>query len=285
GRASTEPTAQYSHQAGSDGTRPFGDRDFERRQIAPPAGYENVGWRRIQGEDVNGDTMRDLGRLAEGTIEMQLARHNNPAAVRTDTAFRPSPEQLQPERIGDMVQRDTNGDGFFTAADPEGLQRLNATFKIHSGSRRNTDSAGCQTIHPDDYRAFINAAQSNPRQTRWQYVLTSTQGGLFHNVEVGREPAPAAPPQAPRPAPAERPMDHRGDISQPSGPFEDPGLNRYYAAVLAGDSAMADRIAFGFSFRAPEVAVQAAGHDFVGALPPDEQQMASAQREAPSLQM
>src|SRR5690606_26110575 len=33
GRASTEPTAQYSHQAGSDGNRPLGDSDFERRRI------------------------------------------------------------------------------------------------------------------------------------------------------------------------------------------------------------------------------------------------------------
>ncbi|MGY1519037.1 hypothetical protein [Luteimonas sp. A482] len=283
GRASTEPTAQYSHQAGSDGTRPFGDRDFERRQIAPAAGYEDVAWRRIQGDDVNGDTMRDLGRLAEGTIEMQIARHDNPAAARTDTAFRPSPEQLRPERIGGRVQRDTNGDGLFTVADLEGVQGLNNTFKIHSGSRNNTDSAGCQTIHPNDYSAFIDAAQSNPRQTRWQYVLTSTQGGLFHNVEVGGDrPQPAARPEAP--APVERPAGRQGSAPQPSGPFDDPGLNRYYAAVLAGDGATADRIALGFSFRAPELAVQSQDH-LARLAAPNEAHVASAQREAPGLQM
>ena len=86
GRASTEPTAQYSHRAGSDGNRRFGNGDIERRQIAPAAGYEDVAWRRIEGDDVDGDTMRDLGRLSEGTIEMELARHDNPAAARTASA-------------------------------------------------------------------------------------------------------------------------------------------------------------------------------------------------------
>src|SRR5690606_4517239 len=113
-----------------------------------------------------------------------------------------------------MVQRDTNADGYFTAVDPHGAQDLNPTFKIHSGSRNNTDSAGCQTIHPDDYRAFIDAAQSNPRQTRWQYVLTSTQRGLFHNVEVGGDRLqPAAQPEAP---PVERPADRQGSATQPT---------------------------------------------------------------------
>ena len=60
---------------------------------------------------------------------------------------------------------------------------MNETFKIHSGSRSNTDSAGCQTIHPDHYLAFIGAVTSSRQQTRWQYVLTSTQGGLFHNID------------------------------------------------------------------------------------------------------
>jgi len=279
GRASTEPTAQYSHHAGSDGNRPFsGSEQRERRVIDAAGGYEGVQWRKIEGEDVNADTMWDLGRLAEGTIEMFRAEHPNPRIAGGRDAFRPSPEQML--RPAGMVERDTNADGYFTAADPLGVQPLNGSFKIHSGSRYNTDSAGCQTIHPADYRAFIDAAQSNPRQTRWQYVLTSTQGGLFHNVEVGGDRAqPAAPPEAP---PVERPADRQGSATQPSGPFENPDLNRYYEAVIAGDKAMANRIALGFAFRAPEPAMQSA-NDHTRLAPSNEGQMASLQREAPGL--
>lgn len=246
--ASTEPTAQYSHQAGNDGNRFFSDGRRERRVIAPAAGYEAVRWRKIEGEDVNSDAMRDLGRLAEGTIEMFKTEHTNPRSVGTRDAFRPSPEQMT--RTADMVQRDTNGDGYFTPADPFGVQPLNDSFKIHSGSFHNTDSAGCQTVHPADYREFLAATTRNPAQTRWQYVLTSTEGGLFHNVEIGREAMPAEPP----PAPA-RPQGERQGNAHPQpveGPFEDPGLNRYYAAVLAGDGKLANRIAWGFAFRDPE---------------------------------
>lgn len=261
--ASTEPTAQYSHQAGSDGNRRFSGGDRESRVIAPAPGYEAVRWRKIEGEEVNGDTMRDLGRLAEGTVELFRAEHPNPRSVGTRDAFRPSPEQMT--RTAGMVQRDTNGDGYFTPADPSGVQPLNGSFKIHSGSFHNTDSAGCQTIHPGDYRDFIQAARLNPAQTRWQYVLTSTQGGLFHNVEVGREAAPVET----TPAPADR-QDERQSNGRPvQGPFEDPGLNRYYAAVLADDSDEANRIALGFAFRAPEPLLH-------GAIAMREREMASA---------
>ncbi len=249
-RATTEPTAQYSHHAGSDGNRPVSGGRPERRILAPAPGYEAVAWRKIEGEDVDNDTMRDLGRMAEGTIEMELTSHNNPASAGSDIAFRPSPEQLEQHRIAGMVQRDTNADGYFTAADVNGVQDLNSSFKIHSGSRHNTDSAGCQTLHPDDYRGFLEAAQRNPQQTRWQYVLTSTQGGLFHNVEVGDE---ARVPRQPAPA-ADTPANRQGSAQQSPGPFDDPGLNRYYAAVLAGDAALANRIALGFAFRSPQVA-------------------------------
>lgn len=252
-RASTEPTAQYSHHAGSNGQRAFSGRGAgeETRVLAARPGYEGVTRpRKIEGEDVNGDTMRDLGRLAEGTIELIAARHGNPARAGTNDAFRPSQAYLDSDQGLGGVQRDTNGDGYFTSADENGVQNVNPTFKIHSGSRNNTDSAGCQTIHPDDYQDFISAAKSNPAQTRWLYVLTSTEGGLFHNVEIGREVMPAEPP----PVRAQPQGERQGNAHpQPvEGPFEDPGLNRYYAAVLAGDGKLANRIAWGFAFRDPE---------------------------------
>lgn len=278
-RSSTEPTAQYSHHAGSDGNRPIsGQHEPERRRLAPTPGYEAVSWRSIQGKDVNQDTMHDLGRLAEGTIEMQDARHLNPRSAGTLEAFRPSQEQLARERIGRMVQRDTNADGRFDHADQNGFQDLNDTFKIHSGSRSNTDSAGCQTIHPEDYLGFIRAAKNNPQQTRWQYVLSSTNEGTAREAVVvdnaaadgaevreGRghggnpqDPVPAVPafhghrPETGYPERAGQRGDRTGHVPAAPGPFNDEGLNRYYAALMGGDATLADRIALGLASRFPD---------------------------------
>ncbi|MCF7222574.1 hypothetical protein [Marilutibacter chinensis] len=233
-RASTEPTAQYDERA-----RPGPDRENTP--------YSDVAWRRPQGEDVNGDGTRDLGRMAEGTIEMLRTTHPARGNPR-DFSLRPTPEQVTAPRNADLVQRDTNADGWFTQNDVNGVQALNDSFKVHSGSRNNTDSAGCQTIHPEDYDQFIEAVRANPQQTRWQYVLTSTEGGIFHNVEQGQE---QDQPQRPGPNPERNsPAEDRQGMLQP-GPFNDPVADRYFAAVMAGDSDLADRIAIEFA-RSPE---------------------------------
>lgn len=160
-------------------------------------------------------------------------------------AFRPSPEQLRPPRDANRAQRDSNGDGWFTQNDINGLQNLNPSFKIHSGSRANTDSAGCQTIHPEDYLDFNNAARANPQQIRWQYVLTSTEGGLFHDVNRRREQGRGAEERQPdQDAPAE---NRRGHQPPQAGAFNDPAIDRYLAAVMSGDSASADRAATEFA--------------------------------------
>lgn len=237
-RASTEPTAQYDEHA----------QPRPGRENTP---YASVIWRRGEGADANRDGTDDLGRLAEGTIEMVTAEHINPRLARTNDAFRPSPEQLTPPRDVGLVQRDTNGDGWFTQNDVNGVQDLNRTFKIHSGSRSNTDSAGCQTIHPSDYQDFINAARANPQQTRWQYVLTSTEGGIFHDVNRGQEQDQRPQPQQPAPAPGRNAPaeDRQGmNMNQPqAGPFNDLVADRYFAIVTAGDSDLADRIAIEFA--------------------------------------
>ncbi|MGY1459146.1 hypothetical protein ACW5F0_10925 [Luteimonas sp. A534] len=218
-RASTEPTAQYDHHAGSDGTRAFGDGGRERRDLDPSPGYEDVSRRKIEGEDVNADSYRDLGRLAEGSIEMLRTTH--PARGRaTDFSLRPTLAQIDDPASATLVERDTNADGWFDAADVNGVQALNNTFKIHSGSRRNTDSAGCQTIHPEDYDRFIREVTANPEQDRWQYVLTSTAGEPAREVELaGVHPAV----------------------------FGDPMADGYLAAVMAGDTEQVDRIAVEFA--------------------------------------
>ncbi|NIJ81078.1 hypothetical protein FHT10_002235 [Xanthomonas arboricola] len=176
-QANTEPTAQYDHHAGNTGRRPRAEGGIENRTFAPSPGFESITRpRKIEGEDVNSDGIRDLGRLSEGTIEMRMGQHPNPSRPGTqDNALRPSQAAVDAGRGG--VQRDSNADGWFDQADLNGVQDLNDTFKIHRGSSGSTDSAGCQTIHPAEYYGFIAAVQGNPAQTRWQYVLTSTTPG------------------------------------------------------------------------------------------------------------
>jgi hypothetical protein len=222
-KANTEPTAQYDHHAGSDGDRTIAEAGIETRRIAPSPGFENVtAPRKIEGEDVNSDQMRDLGRLGVGTVEMIRATHTNPDAVHEDFALRPSAAAVL-AGVG-QAQRDTNGDGWFTQADINGVQNLNDTFKIHSGSSNNTDSAGCQTIHPSEYARFMNAVRGAPGtpQDSWQYVLTATSPGMFRGVNVDQAPdvdhqqgrQPAAPNLRGQPNPNGPDAPHNGPPRQ-----------------------------------------------------------------------
>lgn len=248
-RASTEPTAQYDERA----------QPGPRRENTP---YANVAWRRSEGEDVNRDGIMDMGRLAEGTIEMAAADHPNPRLAGTTDAFRPSAEQLRAPRDAHRLQRDSNGDGWFTHNDINGVQDLNRSFKIHSGSRGNTDSAGCQTIHPEDYLAFNNAARANPQQTRWQYVLTSTEGGLFHDVNRGGEEE-QEPRQLPLPRRPDAPADDRQGRQGHELGASDSSVDRYLAAVMSGDSAAADRAATEFARSAEGRHMEAQGNQWL----------------------
>lgn len=174
--ATTEPTAQYDHHAGSDGNRIYADTRRQAARLDRAAGYHDVIRRKIEGDDVNGDGVRDLGRLAEGTTEMLATTH--PRNRHPDEfSLRPTPEAVASGV--NRVERDTNGDGWFDARDTRGIQNLNSTFKIHRGSGGgpgnggNTDSAGCQTIGDNKYDDFIDTVRGTPGQRRWQYVLTS----------------------------------------------------------------------------------------------------------------
>ncbi|MEA0926549.1 hypothetical protein JH293_15675 [Xanthomonas campestris pv. campestris] len=216
-RANTEPTAQYDHHAGNTGARPLGEGGRENRRFDPSPGFESITRpRKIEGDDVNADGVRDLGRLHDGTIEMQRAQHPNPLLAGTlDDALRPSQAAVTAGR--EMVQRDSNADGWFDQTDVNGTQDLNDTFKIHRGSRGSTDSAGCQTIHADDYDAFMDAVQGNPAQTRWQYVLTSTAPGPVREQQrdQGREHEGAQPGQEQRGHPPAQPQWQNGGPAAP----------------------------------------------------------------------
>lgn len=297
-KANTEPTAQYDHHAGSNGRRPFSGGGTETRQVDPSPGFEHVArTKKIEGEDVDGDSYRDLGRLAAGTFEMQRTTHpvrGNPR----DFAMRPTQEQVQDNGTG-LVERDTNGDGWFTQDDVGRVQDLNASFKIHRGSTGNTDSAGCQTIHPDDYQDFIGAVRGNPQQTRWQYVLTATSPGMFRGVNqqqgveqqgVGQQDQPQAP-QPPREppgptAPPQRERDHDAPaphaVRQP-GPFSDPFLNQAYAAALGGDDAALGRVAHAFTHSSEGQEMSQLGRDLLAQQHLQEQEMVQSRSRGRSM--
>ncbi|WP_115004128.1 XVIPCD domain-containing protein [Xanthomonas campestris] len=179
----TEPTAQY---------------DGHAKTTPRSQGYEQVMTKaRTEGEDVNLDGVRDLGRMAEGTTEMGRATH--PRRGHPDEfALRPTDAAVA--NGSRRVERDSNGDGWFDARDTQGVQDLNNTFKIHRGSGRNTDSAGCQTIGGNDYDTFVSTVRGTHGQDRWQYVLTSvapTQTLQQNQERQNFQPATTPDPRAP----------------------------------------------------------------------------------------
>lgn len=171
----TDPTAQYDEHAKTNPRSP---------------GFGNVVTRpKTEGEDVNGDRVRDMGRLAEGTTEMRATTH--PRTGHPDEfALRPTDAAVRDGAR--RVERDTNGDGWFDSRDVNGVQGLNDTFKIHRGSSNNTDSAGCQTIGGGEYDAFVRTVRGTPGQTNWQYVLTSVEPGQTQERARTDGQAPAA---------------------------------------------------------------------------------------------
>jgi hypothetical protein len=112
---------------------------------------------------VNGDGVRDLGRLTEGSTEMQATTHPR-RGLADEFSLRPTAAAIAAGSR--RIERDSNGDGWFDSRDTHGVQDLNRTFKMHRGSRENTDSAGCQTIHTVDYDDFLRVVRATPGQDR-----------------------------------------------------------------------------------------------------------------------
>lgn len=182
-KATTESTAQYDGHA--------------KTPVRSP-GFEDVVTRpKTEGSDVNGDGVRDLGRLADGTTEMLATTHPR-NHFPDEFALRPSTTAIAAG--ANRVERDSNGDGWFDSRDVQGVQNLNNTFKIHRGSKYNTDSAGCQTIGNNEYDSFVETVRGTPGQTRWQYVLTSVAPGqtLARDVENRIPLHPANDPRLPQ---------------------------------------------------------------------------------------
>jgi len=137
--ACTEPGAQYSHRAQLDH---LGKR--------PDARYASVKLRHADGEDVNGDGVKDAGRLMAGTYRYfwreKLFHNNRVFEVKTTQ----------------VVERDTDGDGRFTSDDPDRIdkRRAGTTMYIHPGGSNDTSgagtgSAGCQTVPMPLWTQFL----------------------------------------------------------------------------------------------------------------------------------
>jgi hypothetical protein len=154
----TDPSAQYDARAG-DSTK----------RIAASPGYEDVkqrisgGIRKIEGNDINKDGVRELGRLVPGTYKYQ----EKPTDFAGSRAFQVSTTQI--------TRRDVNGDGRFNKADGNNIDTSGAgtTMYIHKGGRGgNTGSAGCQTVNPDVYQNFLNVV-GNLKD--FNYVLVNSK--------------------------------------------------------------------------------------------------------------
>jgi hypothetical protein len=118
------------------------------------------------GEDMNKDGRRDLGRLIPGTYKF----YNN------GKLFHSFPFLHQ--KGSQNVERDVNHDGLFTQDDIWQTDKgdmvietgSNLNFYFHIGSRNRTGSAGCQTLPPHEHARFFHALK---RQHLYYYVLVT----------------------------------------------------------------------------------------------------------------
>jgi hypothetical protein len=150
--ATTEPSAQYSQRAASAA----GGGRVDAR-------YKDVAFAKSVGIDVDKDGVLDAGRLKEGTYFFT----EMPKLFMKDRAFQASRIQT--------AERDSNGDGRFTLADPNRIDRkgVGHTMYIHQGGSMNraivnTWSAGCQTVPQNLYPTFLSALGQKPE---FFYVL------------------------------------------------------------------------------------------------------------------
>jgi hypothetical protein len=145
----TEPGAQYSQRASTS---------TDKR-------YKGVKFSKPEGNDMDGDGIRDAGRLTEGTYQY----YEKKGGYLGDRAFVVGIDQI--------VERDTDGDGRFTQEDKKRIDTKGAgkTMYIHRGGadnvlEPNTWSAGCQTIPKNRYPTFLKAVG---KPNAFYYVLVN----------------------------------------------------------------------------------------------------------------
>lgn len=136
-----------------------------RGNTEPSAQYAPGGDRKTMGRDVDGDGIKDPGRLKAGCYRYQRAEDG--ASPVGGICFRSRRDQPS--------ERDTNHDGSFTLEDRKRLDPAGAgkSMLIHRGGDTNTFSAGCQTIPRSRYGEFVKALRG---QTAFSYILLDLPG-------------------------------------------------------------------------------------------------------------
>jgi hypothetical protein len=174
--ACTEPGAQYAHRAQ---LKPKGkpNERLDDRYAGVTKKYDKVGNPQNDGVNVNNDEFIDAGRLIEGTYQYteKDKGHLKARAFIVGTRVQKNKESVFAYGSPQITERDTNGDGLFTAADPMRIDLTGAgvTMYIHRGNVDNgpgssTSSSGCQTIPSNHYPTFLSHI---PVNTTFYYVL------------------------------------------------------------------------------------------------------------------
>ncbi len=151
--ACTEPGAQYAQRSAPKGAGTVDAR------------YAGVAHSKSDGVDIDHDGVKDAGRLIAGTYRYYEKAGGHVGA----RAFKVHATQI--------VERDTDGDGRFTEADLDRIDKKGAgtSMYIHrggadDGSGKGTWSAGCQTVPKQVYGHFL-AALGKP--SFFYYVLVN----------------------------------------------------------------------------------------------------------------
>jgi peptidoglycan hydrolase-like protein with peptidoglycan-binding domain len=108
--------------------------------------------------DVNGDGRRDIAHVRPGVYQYGVRTSNSRFNPTNDAQFR--------------VARDLNQDGVIDAR--EANRGYSASgIQIHAGTSSRPSSTGCQTMPPNDFRAFQDAIRrsNSSGQNSFTYVL------------------------------------------------------------------------------------------------------------------
>jgi hypothetical protein len=132
-----------------------------------------------EGQDADGDGLKDLGMLPVGAYEYysDLRKAGNKDL---GNVFMPVQDKTNKPR-GNRVQRDINHDGYFDWKDEWSVKNNDAMYEeytmyIHKAGTNNTWSAGCQSIRAEDFKEFSRIIENGLKHNhdRFTYLLVNT---------------------------------------------------------------------------------------------------------------